>query len=126
MHTASDICILPRDAYCLGMHTASGCILPRDAYCLGMHTASGCILPRDAFSRKSKSNVRFFEACRLQKFARPILEDFISGMAWHAMACHAMQQESVCIKAAECIQPGIYNRNSVPDYSQSQLADRHL
>ena len=33
MHSASDICILPRqDAYCLdGMHSAStGCILPRD------------------------------------------------------------------------------------------------
>ena len=123
MHTASDICILPRDAYCLGMHTASGCILPRDAYCLGyMHTASGCIRPRDAFSRKSKSNVRICEACRLQKIARSIL---ISAR---------MHPEAVCIPRqyayirgsmhpeAECNQGRIQPspNTTKPEYNQAR------
>ena len=66
MHTASDICVLPRDAYCLGMHiTLDICNLPRGAYCLGMHSCGN-----------QNRTCDLLKSADFKKQARPTFEEF--------------------------------------------------
>ena len=117
-------CLLPF-AYCLLPSDWLDAFGGLDAYCLRMHTASECILPLNAFGGppgvappRPQAPLRGPTAPAPRPSHPGRAAECIGRRMHSAAECiqrqyafgGSMHSEAVCIQAAECIQPGIGNR----------------